>query len=130
MYEDRLLAESYLFQLYERLQQKNDFLESSTHPGQFSRSEFDFNQHNKEIKEIIVKYEKTSLTPNETITFKRFKVVLSTMFAIDTEILRGQQKEMEQAALLKSSAIATDEAFALLYELSKIQLVEGSFIRS
>ena len=131
MYEDRLLAESYLFQLYERLQQKNDFLESSTHPGQFSWSAFDFEQHNQEIKEIIAKYEKTWLTPKETTIFKRFKKVVSTMLTIDTEILRSvQQKEIEQVQLFKSSASATNEAFALLSELSKIQTAEGSIIRS
>ena len=130
MYEDRLLAESYLFQLYERLHQKNDFFEASVYRGQSLGKEFDFEQLNQEIKEIVEKYEKTWLTPKETTIFKRFKAVLSTMFTIDTEILRGPEKEIEQASLFKNSASATDEAFVLLSELSKIQTVEGSIIRS
>lgn len=130
MYEDRLLAESYLFQMYERLHQKNDFFEASVYRGKSLNEEFDLEQHNQEIKEIVKKYEKTWLTPNEITTFKRFKMVVSTMFAIDREILNGQQKDIEQAHLIESSASATDKAFALLSELSKIQTAEGSIIRS
>lgn len=131
MYEDRLLAESYLFQLYDQLQQKSELFQASLQGNHPVMGKFDFQQHQQKLNTIIDKYEKTHLTTEEAATYQRFKAILANMTAIDAQVMaQTQHNGLVQASLIKTSEASTAKAFAVLTELSEIQTTEGLVLRS
>lgn len=131
MYEDRLLAESYLFQLYDQLQQKNELFQASLMGKHSDAKQFDFNQYQQKLKVILEKFEKTQLTKAEADKYQRFKTILADMSAIDVQVVAqtGPYGEI-QANLIERSEASTIKAFAVLAELSEIQTSEGKVLRS
>lgn len=129
MYEDRLLAESYLFQLYDQLQQKSEIFQASLQGNRAVADKFDFEQHQQKMNTIIDKYEKTHLTTEETATYQRFKAILANMTAIDAQVM-AQHHGLVQANLIETSEASTARACAVLTELSEIQTSEGQVLRS
>ncbi len=131
MYEDRLLAESYLFQLYDQLQQKNELFQASLQAKQPDMQQFDFDQHQQKLNTIIDKFEKTQLTKEEADKYQRFKTILAEMSAIDTQVMVQTEQHGEiQLNLIERSEASTTKAFAVLAELSEIQTNEGQVLRS
>jgi hypothetical protein len=131
MYEDRLLAESYLFQLYDQLQQKNELFQASLMGKHSDAKQFDFDQYQQKLKAILEKFEKTQLTKAEADKYQRFKTILADMSAIDVQVVAqtGPYGEI-QANLIERSEASTIKAFAVLAELSEIQTSEGKVLRS
>lgn len=131
MYEDRLLAESYLFQLYDQLQQKNEFFQSSFQGDHQVLHTYNYAQFEQTLKGIIEKYEKTHLTEEEADKYKRFKLELANMQAIDAQVLaQTEQHGFAQDNLIETSETSAENAFALLAQLSEIQTKEGQVLRS
>lgn len=131
MYEDRLLAESYLFQLYDQLQQKSETFQASLQGNHQSMDEFDFGLFQQKLDAIINKYEKTHLTTEEETTYQRFKTILTNMEAIDAQVMAQTKRHgLVQANLIETSEASTAKAFAVLSELSEIQTSEGQVLRS
>jgi len=131
MYEDRLLAESYLFQLYDELQQKSELFQSSLQRSHQAMQGFDFAQHQHRLNNIIDKYEKTHLTTEEAKKYQRFKAILANMSAIDAQVMAQTEKHGQiHANLIETSEASTAKAFAVLTELSEIQTSEGQVLRS
>lgn len=131
MYEDRLLAESYLFQLYDQLQQKNELFQASLLGKHPDAKQFDFDQYQQKLKAILEKFEKTRLTKAEADKYQRFKNILVDLSAIDAQVAAqtGPHGEI-QASLIEKSEARTIKAFAVLAELSEIQTSEGKVLRS
>lgn len=131
MYEDRLLAESYLFQLYDQLQQKNELFQASLLGKHPDAKQFDFDQYQQKLKAILEKFEKTRLTKAEADKYQRFKNILVDLSAIDAQVAAqtGPHGEI-QASLIEKSEARTIKAFAVLAELSEIQTSEGQVLRS
>lgn len=131
MYEDRLLAESYLFQLYDQLQQKSELFQASLQGKQPDVKQFDFDQHQQKMKAIIDKFEKTQLTKEEADKYQRFKTILARMSEIDAQVrAQAQERGQIQVNLIQRSEASTTNAFAVLAELSEIQTSEGKVLRS
>ncbi|WP_421798918.1 MCP four helix bundle domain-containing protein [Haliscomenobacter sp.] len=131
MYEDRLLAESYLFQLYDQLQQKNELFQASLQAKHPDIQQFDIDQHQKKLNAIIDKFEKTQLTKEEADKYQRFKTILADMSAIDAQVMDQTEQHSEiQSNLIERSEASTTKAFAVLAELSEIQTTEGQVLRS
>lgn len=131
MYEDRLLAESYLFQLYDQLQQKNELFQSSLQGKHPDVRQFDFNQHQQKLNAVLEKFEKTQLTKEEADKYQRFKTILANMSAIDAQVMaQAAQHGQIQANLIETSEASIEKAFAVLTELSEIQTSEGQVLRS
>ena len=131
MYEDRLLAESYLFQLYDQLQQKSELFQASLQGKQPDVKQFDFDQHQQKMKAIIDKFEKTQLTKEEADKYQRFKTILARMSEIDAQVRdQAQERGQIQVNLIQRSEASTTNAFAVLAELSEIQTSEGKVLRS
>lgn len=131
MYEDRLLAESYLFQLYDQLQQKNELFQAILQGKQPDVKQFDFDQHQQKLNAIIDKFEKTQLTKEEADKYQRFKTILADMSATDAQVMVQTEQHGEiQPNLIERSEASTTKAFAVLAELSEIQTTEGQVLRS
>lgn len=131
MYEDRLLAESYLFQMYNQLQQKNESFQSSFQGNHQALQRFNYEQHQQALNGIIEKYEKTHLTKEEADKYQRFKNVLANMQVIDAQVMaQTEQHGFAQDNLIETSETAAERGFALLTELSEIQTKEGQVLRS
>ena len=131
MYEDRLLAESYLFQLYDQLQQKSELFQASLQGKHPDVMHFDFELYQQKLKAILEKFEKTQLTNAEADKYQHFKTILANMSAIDAQVMaKTQENGQVQAKLIERSEASTTNAFAVLAELSEIQTTEGQVLRS
>ncbi|MCP6134250.1 MCP four helix bundle domain-containing protein, partial [Klebsiella pneumoniae] len=72
-YEDRLLAESYIYKLSDHLYQKKIMLDNCSSQENKANLFGKIKEHNAAIGLIIQDYEKTKLTPAETSGFLSFK---------------------------------------------------------
>lgn len=131
MYEDRLLAESYLFQLYDQLQQKSELFQASLQGNRPELKQLDFEEYQQKLNSIIDKFEKTHLTKEEASKYQRFKTILANMLTIDAQVMaQAAEQNQIQANLIEMSEVSTTKAFAVLAELSEIQTTEGKVLRS
>lgn len=118
VYEDRLLAENYLFQVSKYLHEKNLLAAQDNHDAIIVYDTLrDF------INEIISKYEVTQLTLEEEQYFKSLKIGLARLQAMENEsktILTS-----EGAKLKPDIAEQIQFIWADLNALSQIQLMES-----
>ncbi|WP_337042513.1 MCP four helix bundle domain-containing protein [Emticicia sp. 17c] len=125
VYEDRLLAESYIYELSNHLSAKKLLVDDcSTHEniGQIKEK---LKLHNNAIQQLVVSYEKTRLTPTEEVLFKDFKKNVS-------KGLELEQKHIYESDFMMNAHTARqvlDESFYSLLNnlnlLSNIQISEG-----
>lgn len=127
VYEDRLLVESYIYELSDHLYQKKIMLDNCS--GMDGRSiREDLGSHNASISGLITEYEKTKLTESESACFKDFKNNVAALSALEMQYLRNAGDE----AKLSETRSMIDAKFALasenLHELSGIQVSEGKLL--
>lgn len=77
IYEDRLMAESYLFHLYENLKEKQDLLQFVAEKGINQNIRTQLKEYRKGREKLIEKYAQTYLTEEEEIQFNN----LDSLFA-------------------------------------------------
>lgn len=89
VYEDRLLVESYIYNLSDHLYQKKIMLD---HCGLVNNSSLDLkiniDLHNSEIRTLIHNFETTRLTEKESLVFDEFKINIDRMAAIERDYIR------------------------------------------
>ena len=130
MYEDRLMAESYLFHLYENLKEKQDLLQFATDKGMSHNIREKLDAYRTDRAKLIEKYMKTYLTEEEEIQFNNLNRLLRRLDRLEGEIGRQPDNATIPAGLIRRNESATAEAFSTLSTLSDIQTFEGAALRN
>jgi hypothetical protein len=115
IYEDRLIASDLVFEMFKLVKEKEVALK-------LSDTVF-FNQKNQiingSIKNLILRFEQTKLTPEEKIIFKNLKSNFETLKSLESNLLASNNKTKNNQEQILTN-INTN-----LDDLSKIQLLEG-----
>lgn len=130
IYEDRLLAESYLFHLYVDLKKEEDILQAATESGISYSDQNELDQDRADRDQIMSRYSETYLTDEEQIQFNSLKSVLNRINGLEKEIKMQQASGMIPPELLEAHEAVTTEAFATISALSDIQTAEGEALRN
>ncbi|MBA4851189.1 MCP four helix bundle domain-containing protein [Emticicia sp. BO119] len=125
VYEDRLMAESYIYELSNHLSRKKLLVDDCNTQEDFNQIKDKIKAHNHSIRSLIGAYEKTKLTPTEEVLFKDFKKKIA-----DGEALEQKHLHQSDFSNAETGRQVLDEAFydALntLNHLSNIQITEGA----
>ena len=116
IYEDRLIAYDLIVELDYALHKKEVALLTSD----MDFFESDNDDLNMEIDQYLSRYEQTYLTAKEEQIYDDFLENMRDHLVLESEFIAGDEGELQN---LKGSFISLREG---LYELSKVQLNEGS----
>lgn len=119
IYEDRLVAESYIYKLSDHLYQKQLLMEQCSQ-GDRQMLASRIAHHNQAIFRLIQEYEKTRLTTQELTFFERFKKNMKEMVALEDQFLNSQNTA--EATMLDVQFVTATQN---LNQLSSIQVEEG-----
>jgi hypothetical protein len=125
VYEDRLLAESYIYELSNHLSRKKLLVDDCSTKEDLIQITDKIKAHNSSIQTLIDAYDKTRLTPTEEVLFKDFKKKIANSLALE-------QKHIYQSDFgnAENARQVLDEAFYgvlnTLNHLSNIQITEGA----
>ena len=123
VYEDRLLAESYIYEFSDHLSRKKLLIDDSKNRQELNQHKTAIDKHNAAIQLLIEAYEKTKLTPTEEVLFRNLKKKINQNIELETEYLEQSNtaSDLTKQSLDKSFyAILTN-----LNHLSHIQINEG-----
>ncbi|MGV3538515.1 MAG: MCP four helix bundle domain-containing protein [Rufibacter sp.] len=123
VYEDRLLVESYIFQLSGHLYQKKMMLDNCSQ-GQDQGLRDKINIHNVAITTLLQDYEKTKLTPAEAQFFQDFKQNMQEIKRLELSFLSGAPAGMAKQQMDAQYSLAAGN----LNQLSSIQVSEGKLL--
>ncbi|MCB9050501.1 MAG: MCP four helix bundle domain-containing protein [Lewinellaceae bacterium] len=129
IYEDRLMAESYLFHLYENLKEKQDLLQFVAEKGINQNIRTQLKEYRKGREKLIEKYAQTYLTEEEEIQFNNLDSLFAWMARLEEDIIRQSDAADIPANLFQKHESVTTEAFSTLSALSDIQTIEGKALR-
>ena len=129
IYEDRLMAESYLFHLYENLKEKQDLLQFVAEKGINQNIRTQLKEYRKGREKLIEKYAQTYLTEEEEIQFNNLDSLFAWMARLEVDIIRQSDAADIPANLFQKHESVTTEAFSTLSALSDIQTIEGKALR-
>lgn len=128
VYEDRLLVESYIYELSDHLYQKKILLDQCRVSPSDESLVPALTTHNQAIDRLIHDYEQTELTEREAEIFHALKANLLQMTARETDWLR--QTASSEATLTQTDLNdRLQSAFRQLHQLSVIQLEEAKRLR-
>lgn len=130
IYEDRLLAESYLFHMYENLKEKQDLFEIAANEGVGHTINKELNAYRQKRAELIDKYEHTYLTDEEDGKFHDLKAALQRIDKLEEEIATLEAQSQIPEDLIRLHDEITLDAFTTLSALSDIQTSEGELLRN
>lgn len=130
VYEDRLMAESYIFRLSEQLYQKELLLSSEGTLHKSTLLSNHLSQHNNSINSLILDYEKTQLTDEESFYFKQLKLNLDALERLEKPFIQSLENSREE---INGIPTQMEEQFKSasyhLNKLSKIQITEGKLLK-
>lgn len=129
IYEDRLLAESYLFHLYVDLKKEQDILQLLSDNGMSygDRAEMDKDRADRDT--IMAKYSETYLTEEEKVHFDSLKQALHYIDHLEEKIESDENRGLIPPDLIAAHNKATNHAFATISNLSDIQTSEGALLQ-
>ncbi|PHN00689.1 MCP four helix bundle domain-containing protein [Flavilitoribacter nigricans] len=130
IYEDRLLAENYLFHMYDNLKKKQDLFELAAQKGVCHTINADLNVYRQERGALIEKYEQTYLTDEEDGKFNDLKVALNQIDELEEKISDMEAEAQIPQDLIRKHDEITIDAFTTLSALSDIQTAEGELLRN
>ncbi len=125
IYEDRLMAESYLFHLYKSLKNEQDLIQPVGEEGLSSVAKEKLAAHQANRAGLMAQYAETYLTEEEEVQFSQLQATLGEVDRLEKEIAGGHVA----APLISAHDAATAEAFATLSALSDIQTTVGAELR-
>lgn len=125
MFEDRLMAESYLFHLYENLKNEQDLIQSAADEGLSQAGKEKLAAHRASRAGLMAQYAETYLTEEEEEQFGQLQASLSEVDRLEKEIAHGQAA----APLISAHDEAAAAAFTTLSALSDIQTAVGAELR-
>lgn len=124
VYEDRLLVESYIYNLSDHLYQKKimlDHCDLVNNPSTDLRINID--QHNSEIRTLIHHFETTKLTKKESLVFDELKINIDKMVVMERDYIRLPEHERtEKLSQLNQQFFIAAKNLSLL---SAIQIEEA-----
>lgn len=127
MYNDRLIPATDLFYLAENLYAKRYLLESiiENNDGRANVAQIKkLGSHDQNINDLLTKYEKTFLTPQEKKYLDELKALLKANAAIETAVLKEQSINHKEEFIKQTSA-SFDDIARKLTELTQIQRTVG-----
>lgn len=123
VYEDRLLAESYIYKFYHHLSEKKIAIDGCTSYEDINRIKNQLSRHNKAIKMLIYEFQKTKLTPTEAVAFYKFKSHITEDFRLEHRYFYQMEAEISTAKKALGDSFYTMSNDLNL--LSNIQISEG-----
>ncbi|WP_428668268.1 MCP four helix bundle domain-containing protein [Runella sp.] len=125
VYEDRLLAESYIYKFYHHLSEKKIMIDGCTSYEDISHIKSQISRHNKAINTLIHEFEKTKLTPAEAVVFYKFKAHVAEDFRLEQRYFYQIEAETEISSAKKTLGESFYTMSNDLDHLSNIQISEG-----
>ncbi len=131
VFDDRLVVESYIFQLSDHLYQKKIIIADSENAEQALAIQDEVNTHNSIIDQILLDYEKTKLTTAESMYFGNLKERLMDLRTMEEKFLGAlaTQNPNLSTDIAVQMQKTFDTAMLDLNQLSKIQISEGRLLR-
>ncbi|MBK8968902.1 MAG: MCP four helix bundle domain-containing protein [Saprospiraceae bacterium] len=127
VYEDRLVVESYIYELSDHLYRKKLLLDNCA--GQpAAQVGTRFGTHNAAIDRLLVDYAKTRLTEEESVCFRDFKANVVALQDLERQYLRAATDEPQLVTTRSQIDAQFATASANLHRLSLIQLKEGKLL--
>ncbi|UKJ08870.1 MCP four helix bundle domain-containing protein [Solitalea lacus] len=128
VYEDRLLAESYIYHFAEHLYQKKLMFKNNeiTTVSQGLKDKIAF--HNRSIDSITAFYDKTTLTKNEAVYYNEFKKAVTELKRNEETYLNSSLRPGETAVAVNQMNKQLNLALLKLNQLSQIQITEGKLL--
>lgn len=123
VYEDRLLVESYIYQLSDHLYQKKLIFDNCKVDGNTIAYKNQIEKHNEDISKLIHEYEKTKFTEKESTFFSSFKNSIRKMTFLETQFLMSASASANPELDNQFKIAAAD-----LQHLSNIQIAEGKML--
>lgn len=124
VYEDRLLVESYIYQLSELLHEKKEFIDNCERQGRIFDSSNVVLQNTK-IRSLIVDYEKTKITREEAVAFHKLKESLNRIISLESDYILLLDKTSELPPIHNALQDEFRRSIDHLRQLSAIQLSEA-----
>jgi hypothetical protein len=121
VYEDRLLVESYIYEISDHLHQKKLIFDNCEGTALAYRNQIEKN--NKDIAILIQEYEKTKFTEEESMFFQSFKNSIRKITFLETQYLTFESGK-NNSKLDDQFKIASSD----LQHLSNIQIAEGKLL--
>ncbi|MEQ9415120.1 MAG: MCP four helix bundle domain-containing protein, partial [Cyclobacteriaceae bacterium] len=131
VFDDRLVVESYIFQLSDHLYQKKIIIADCNNAEQALAIQPQVNSHSSTIYQILTDYEKTKLTAAESMYFGNLKERLQELHTLEGKFLTALTSQDHSNAHTTSLQMQKtfDVAMLDLNQLSKIQISEGRLLR-
>ena len=129
IYEDRLLAEGYLFRLSTRMHQESNLLKEAALSGKApSASGTTIASLDTEIFSLLSDYEKTRLTKAEETLFLQLRQKMNELQSGKQNYYAAAENEQrgKQAVLMQRDM---ELALSILSDLSEIQITEGKKLK-
>lgn len=126
VYEDRLLVESYIYELSDHLFRKKIMIDTCSSPASARHVAPLINSHNEAVNRIIFHYEKTKLTEAESFIFSEFKENIRELTALETQYLNNHDNRSKSSRTLIGTQF--NLASKNLSQLSGIQISEGKML--
>jgi activator of 2-hydroxyglutaryl-CoA dehydratase len=130
MYEDRMLVESYIFQLYENLQKRQELITAANNELGFDHLKADLHLYKAQRNKLIEKYATTYLTDEEEVEFDKLKGTVKNINSVEDGLLNLSKSQDELSELISRDREKTSTAFETLSALSSIQTSEAKSIRA
>ncbi|POY38317.1 hypothetical protein C3K47_02655 [Solitalea longa] len=126
VYEDRLLAESYIFHFAESLHKKMEAIEKSNLTDKNVKQLKDkLNKHNTTIDSLFFRYESTKLTVRESICYNEFKKTVLNLRKLEEQYLNSEFEQGSVPKFITVMDFKLSTAAQKLNQLSEIQIAEG-----
>ncbi len=125
VYEDRLLAESYIYQFSHHLSHKKILIDGCVTNKDVIQIKSRLEGRNAAIQALIREFEKTKLTRAEAVLFKKFKANLSKGLGLERQYLYQNDYQKE---IVIAKKVLDDSFYRVsdnLNQLSNIQISEG-----
>jgi hypothetical protein len=125
VYKDRLIVESYIYELSDCLHAKKELIGRSYSPDRAMSAEKEARRLDAKIDELMVAYEQTKLTEKEAAVLGSLKYRLQVLDRLERSYVEKIRNGSSADALETGMISVIRSASADLHELSSIQLAVG-----
>jgi hypothetical protein len=129
VYEDRLIAESYIYSLSRVFHHKKSIIMDCSPETDFSPARKAVLSDNKEITSILAMFEATRLTPEEQSVFNQLKQSVQALGGLEQKFIGNPASDIMPGQDKEDILQGYNTVFAELSQLSDIQLKEGRMLR-
>lgn len=127
VYEDRLMVESYIYQLSGLIYQKKIAAAGTNAPQEFEGLKQKLEQQNHAIRKLLAAYQKTKLTRDEALHFASLKKNLNTLSTLEDQLLQNPTLTLNPVNRQQMDQLLNTTS-ENLQALSGIQVAEGKLM--